>query len=130
MSNRLYRFLVGLAILIALYFDQTYVIWGMIAMMAFESLSGLQLPIAVSRFRGIAAPPIDEGSLGLVFKERFRFSAERAWRLTVAIVLLLTYVVFPSQAWFFPWFIAFTLIGAGLSGVCPVLLLGKWIGFR
>ena len=55
--------------------------------------------------------------------------AEQAWRLVVGLLLDVTFY-FYDQLWFFPWFMGFAIFGAGLSGVCPVLLAIRWIGFK
>ena len=52
----------------------------------------------------------------------------------VAVVLLTVYALLHEfgydMLWFFPWFMGFAILGAGASGVCPVLLGLKYIGFR
>ena len=35
-----------------------------------------------------------------------------------------------TQLWIVPWFIGFALFGAGLSGICPMVLGLKRLGFR
>ena len=32
--------------------------------------------------------------------------------------------------WLIPWFMGFAIMGAGVSGVCPGLLLMRWVGFK
>jgi hypothetical protein len=45
-------------------------------------------------------------------------------------MLIVTVYVFSESLWFFPWFMGFAIFGAGLSGVCPVLISLKLLGFR
>jgi len=65
---------------------------------------------------------------------RYNFDSFRAWRISVAIMLGGSYLLLNEQnievVWFIPWFMGFAILGAGVSGVCPVLLLIRWIGFK
>ncbi len=130
MSNRLYRLTLGIALLIFLYFDLRPALYGLIALLALEALTNLRLPNLVYRLRGRRDGDPQEGSLGIPFKVRTRFEAERAWRLIVGFFLLLSVVLFPHTLWFFPWFMGITIMGAGLSGVCPAYLALKWAGLK
>lgn len=132
MTERMFRLCLGACILAALYLEQRSLMIGVIAVMLFEGFTNWRIPLLVSRLRyGAAAPPAIEKvcwPIHAFFK--IGFDAERAWRFTVAIMLCITYLMFYDQVWFIPWFIGFALFGAGLSGVCPILLLLKLIGFR
>jgi hypothetical protein len=48
--------------------------------------------------------------------------------LVSAYVLLHEYDI--DVLWFFPWFMGFAIMGAGASGICPVLLGLRWAGFK
>jgi hypothetical protein len=39
-------------------------------------------------------------------------------------------VLFYDKLWVLAWFVGFAVTGAGLSGVCPVLMLLRAIGFQ
>jgi hypothetical protein len=121
MMERLYMFAVGIAVLTGLYFDLRGLVYGLIALMAFEGLTNLR---AANLFR----PQPAASAAGR--PPRFDFSAQRAWHLVVGSVLLISYGMFHGQLWFFTWFVAFAVTGAGLSGVCPVLVLLRAVGFR
>ncbi|MGD8926222.1 MAG: hypothetical protein PVG20_05200 [Thioalkalispiraceae bacterium] len=130
MSNRLYRLLYGALLLIALYFELDILIYVLIGLAVFEAVTNLRIPKLISRIRfGNNGDPM-EGTIGLNFKTRTRFEAERGWRLTVASMLAISVFVFPDTLWFFPWFMGFAVFGAGVSGVCPMFLLMKWIGLK
>ncbi len=130
MSNRLYRLLFGLLLLIALYFDAYPLIYTLVGVAVFEAITNLRVPVVVSRLRGIDAPDATEGSLGIAFHTRTEFEAERGWRLLVATMLVLSVFVFPEPLWLFPWFLGFAILGAGISGVCPMFLALKWAGLK
>ena len=130
MSNRIYRLLFGAMLLLALYFDLYPLLYALIGLSVFEALTDIRIPGLISRIRyGTEGDPL-EGSLGIHFVQRCNFEAERGWRLTVAALLAISIFVLPEALWFLPWFMGFAILGAGVSGVCPMFLALKWAGLR
>lgn len=125
MNDRIYRLILGLMLLISLYFDLHQVMIGIIALEFLEGLTNLRIPLLLSREGHGTAPNFIRRS-GV----NFAFDAERAWRLSVALCLSLSFLIFPEQLWWFAWFMGFAIFGAGLSGVCPMLITLQFIGFR
>ena len=130
MSNRLYRLLYGALLLVGLYFEFIVLIYALIGLALFEAVTNLRIPNLSSRLRSNYEPDPTEGTIGIDFKTRTSFEAERGWRIAVASMLALSIFVFPDALWFFPWFMGFAVFGAGVSGVCPMFLLMKWIGLK
>lgn len=127
MSDRNYRLLFGLSILVVLYFDLTYAMYGLIGLILAEGITNWRIPLLVSRFTqqpGANALPMES------FDFKWPLHGERAWRLAVGFMLLLTAVLFNEIAWFLPWFMGFSILGAGVSGVCPALLGLRFAGCR
>lgn len=132
MSERFFRLIVGTLLLASLYFEVQSGILLLIGLLTAEGLTNVRVPRLVTRLR-LADTGNFEDSRELVLQThtaRIAFDAERAWRLVVAVMLVLAVFVFHEQLWFFPWFMGFAIFGAGLSGVCPVLISLKLIGFR
>lgn len=129
LTNRTYRLLFGITLLVSLYLDLASVPYVMIGLALFEAATNLRIPRVVSHLRHQHNDE-QEGSLGIAFRARTGFEAERAWRLVVAAFLFLSLVVFPKALWFMPWFMGFAITGAGISGVCPVFLGLKWAGLK
>jgi hypothetical protein len=127
MTDRNYRLLFGLAILLALYFDLTYLMYGLIGLTFVEGVTNWRIPLLVSRF--MQKPDADALSME-PFDFKWPLHEERAWRLLVGFMLLLTAVLFNEIAWFLPWFMGFAIFGAGVSGVCPMLLGVRFAGCR
>jgi hypothetical protein len=121
--------LFGLTLLLSLYFDLYSVLYVLIGMAMFEGLTNLRVPCVIGRMRNLECSPT-EGSLGIAFKARTRFEAERGWRILVAAFLGISLLVVPDTLWFFPWFMGFAITGAGISGVCPMFLALKWAGLK
>lgn len=128
MSDRTYRLILGMLLLVSLYFEISYLMYFLIGMLFFEGATNLRVPLLLGKPQGDSGEnsdlaPIQRGN-------RFKLEAERAWRLIVGLMLLITYVFFYDEMWFFPWFMGFAIFGAGASGVCPGLISIKWAGFR
>jgi hypothetical protein len=127
MTDRNYRLLFGLAILVVLYFDLTYAMYGLIGLIFAEGITNWRIPLLVGRFMqkpGADALPMESSDF------KWPLHGERAWRLAVGLMLFLTAVLFNDIAWFLPWFMGFAIFGAGVSGVCPVLLGLRFAGCR
>ena len=130
MSNRQYRLFFGALLLLALYFEYSIIIYFLIGFAIIEALTNLRLPKIISLYRHNNSGDPLEGSIGINFKVRSKFEAERAWRLLVATILSISVFSFPETLWFFPWFMGLAILGAGISGVCPMFLALKWLGLK
>ncbi|MBI3430691.1 MAG: DUF2892 domain-containing protein [Hydrogenophilales bacterium] len=128
MSDRMYRLILGILLLISLYFEIGYLMYFLIGMLFFEGATNLRVPLLLRKLQGKSAT--DSHLAPIQQRNRFHFEAERAWRLIVGLMLLITYVLFYDKMWFFPWFMGFAILGAGASGVCPGLICVKWAGCR
>lgn len=117
MSDRLYRLLLGIAILVALYFDMTRVMYGLVAVLFLEGVTNWRIPLLLNRLLRLPGADTPMGP----FSTRWPLHSEQAWRLVVGFMLLLTAVLFGESVWFLPWFMGFAILGAGVSGVCPML---------
>lgn len=127
MSERTFRFIQGLCILIALYLDMPEIIYAYMMVILIEAFTNFRIPIVVSRLR-YGKEAIDETPEASDY--RFSFEAERMLRVVVFCFLLLTYVLFPEVVWFFPWFIGVMLLMAGITNICPMVMGMRYLGFR
>ena len=131
MSERTFLFLTGAFILTGLYFEIDVMIYGLCLWLVFEGVSGIMLTRQSMKFMTVADP------VGLTMfrtQQRFDFEALRATRIVIAMFLGGSFLLLNEYnvefLWFFPWFMGFAILGAGVSGVCPIVLITKWIGFR
>lgn len=124
MSERTFRLVQGIWLLAGLLLAMPPLVYALLAVLLFEGLTNLRVPLLVSRLRGM--PP---SAAGERMECGISFEAERALRLIVVAFLALGYLLLPQWLWWFPWFIAFALIGAGLSGICPMVMALRWVGF-
>lgn len=127
MSERYFRIIVGLWLIAGLFLASVEIVYALAALLLFEGVTNQRVPALVSRLRYGKEWASTVPSLK---PSRFGFEAERALRFIVVI-----FVVVPQQPgfevlWWIPWFVAFALIGAGLSGICPMVLSLRYIGLR
>ncbi len=130
MSNRYYRLLFGAILLVSLYFEVKVLLYALIGLTSFEAITNLRISKLVSPTRQGSDGDPGEGCLGIQFMRRTDFEAERGWRLSVALALAISLFAYPHSLWFLPWVMGFAILGAGISGVCPMFLLLKWAGLR
>ena len=135
MSERSFRLIQGLYILLALYFELNVLVLAYLVVIAIEGLTNWRIPLIVSRLRYgklvVATGPSDShGQGGKEEHYKFNFEAERVLRLAVFVLLIFTVLVFPELGWFFPWFIGAMLFMAGVTNICPMVLLFRYLGFR
>lgn len=124
-------FFVGSVLLLALYFDLAGLVYTLAAFVIFEAVANLRI---VKLLAHLSGSPVDDACKAAspitTRTSRFNFDAVRAWQLSIGPVLVISYALGHNTLWFIPWFIALTVIGAGLSGVCPWLIALRAIGFK
>jgi hypothetical protein len=130
MSERAFHFIFGALLLVALSFGLTFLVYILIGWQVIEVIGGRNLTDVLSRLRygeehvdGVR-PASDTPRCG------FGVSAQRALRAILATLLLLSYVFFFNQLWIVSWFMGFALMAAGISGMCPMVVTLKKLGFR
>jgi len=127
MSERNFRLLIGVWLMLALLAAQPLPIYVLMGMLLFEGITNWRVPALVSRLRSGSEPTVTAvTSSNWVIS----FEAERALRLILVAMLGLSLLLEPRLVWWLPWFIAFALIGAGLSGICPMVSALRWVGMR
>ncbi len=131
MTERSYLFFVGACILLALYFDNNMMIYGLSLILVYEGISGVRLTTIVQNARKVS---LDHGLAVSITKKRFAIEGLSAWRVFVALMLAVSYVLINEYGykvlWFIPWFMGFAIVGAGASGICPILLGLHRVGFK
>lgn len=131
MSERLYLFVIGIYVLIGLYFEIDIMIYLLSLWLVFEAVTDVCLTTLSQKMISKTVPA---GLTVFQSTPRFDFDASRAWRITVAVMLGGSFILLKEQnievVWFFPWFMGFAIMGAGASGVCPMLLFLRWFGFK
>ena len=131
MTERTFRFILGTTLLTMLYYDLRLAIMALIGIVIFEGVTNWRIPSLISHLRFEAKnQPNSLSDTETACRARFAFDAERALRFVIAGILIVSYVLFNDQLWFIPWFVGFALTVAGLSGICPMVIALKRLGFR
>lgn len=131
MSERIFLFIVGATILLALYIEVDIIIYLLCGWLLFEGITDVRITTLSQKLFNKTVPA---GLTVFQSQTRFNFDAFRAWRFVVAVMLGGSFILLTEHGfevvWFFPWFMGFAILGAGVSGVCPVLLFIRWLGFK
>ncbi len=131
MSERMFLFFVGAFILTGLYFEVNLMIYVLCSWLLVEGFTGILLTRMSHKVIAIAEPV---GLTTFRTQQRFDFEALRATRIIIASFLGGSFFLLNEYSievlWFFPWFMGFAILGAGVSGVCPIMLITKWLGFK
>ena len=132
MSERVFLFIVGAYILIGLYFEIDVMIYALSVLLLLEGLTNIRITTLSQSLMSQTVLP--SGLTVFQTSQRINFDAFRAWRMLVAVMLGGSFILLKEHnievVWFFPWFLGFAIMGAGASGVCPMILFIRWIGFK
>lgn len=126
MSETMFRLLLGSLIIIFQYFSFTYGFYFLTIYLIAEGITNARFTRFCCVLRKINYG--DESEINQNYK--VNFEADRALRLIIATFIIVSAIVFKQQLWFFPWFMGFMLFTSGITSICPMQLLLKWIGFR
>lgn len=125
MTERNFRLVIGTWLVLALLLALPDAIYALMAVLLFEGITNWRVPGLIARLRG---QPVTQGQA--TGECTIPFEAERALRLLIVGFLALALFALPDQLWWLPWFVGFALIGAGLSGICPMVQALRWVGMR
>ena len=127
MTERWYRLAQGAYLIVALYIENDTMVYAFMAVLTIEAVVNIRLPLLVTRL-AYGNDSIDEASETECYT--FSIDSERLLRIFVVIFLLLSYFIFPEAIWFFPWFVAAMLFLAGITNICPMVMMFQFAGFR
>ena len=126
MSEKNFRIVLGAWLVAALLINSPNLMYALVGLLLFEGITNLRVPKVLVGLRSGAAAEFDAASSNP--NARISFEAERGLRLIVAALIVVPLTGFGSFLWLLPWFVGFALIGAGLSGICPMVLALRWLG--
>lgn len=127
MSERNFRIIMGLWLVTGLYLNSIEIIYSLIGLLIFEGITNFRVPLIVCKIRfGSKHIGLEKQST----TSRISFEAERTLRFIVALFISLPLIPSLEFLWWIPWFTGFALIGAGLSGICPMVLALRFAGLR
>lgn len=127
MTERWYRLVQGIYLIVALYIENDAMIYTFIGLLSFEALTNLRLPGVITRLTGSGESVNEEPEVECY---TFSIDSERLLRVFVVLFLVLSYVLFPEPVWFFPWFVGAMLLLAGITNICPMVMMFQFVGFK
>lgn len=131
MANNIYRFVIGILLLVFLYFELNYFMGGLIAVLFVEGISTLSIPRLIIRLSNrLGMPDKAEATAMSRSCPYLGYNSERMMSLVVASTLLVSYFLLNYLLWFLPWFLVIALVGSGASGFCPMLIALRRLGFK
>lgn len=128
MSEKNFRIVLGTWLIAALLFNSLYLMYALVGLLLFEGITNLRIPKLVVRLSAGADAAAVFDATSANPNARISFEAERGLRLIVAALIIISMTGLGSFLWLLPWFVGFALIGAGLSGICPMVLALRWLG--
>jgi hypothetical protein len=130
MSENNFRIILGAWLVAALMINSVHLMYALVGLLLFEGITNLRVPTVMARLRSGDSALEECGVASAHSNARICFEAERGLRLIVATLIILPMTSLGSFLWLLPWFVGFALIGAGLSGICPMVLALRWLGLR
>lgn len=127
MTERWYRLIQGLYLIVALYIENEVMVYAFMGLLAFEAITNIRVPnVALRLTTGSNETENDSENQCYTFS----IDSERLLRAFVVAFLLLSYVMFPESVWFFPWFVGAMLLLAGITNICPMVMMFQFVGFK
>lgn len=130
MSEKNFRIILGAWLIMGLLINSPYVIYALVGLLLFEGVTNLRVPCLITRARFGNQPDAENEAEKFNLNARSSFEAERGLRVIVAALIVVPMITATELLWLLPWFVGFALIGAGLSGICPMVLALRWLGMR
>ena len=130
MVFRIYMAAVGVLLLSGLYFNSESLVYAVIAMLFIDGITRYSLSQSLCRVLNIMLKRKSSCKLASQNQNyRFNIEAQQLWYLIIGSSLFIT-VYFFEMLWFFPWFIGFAIFGFSISGVCPLQIGLRRVGFK
>lgn len=130
MVIRLYMAAVGVLLLSGLYFNLESLVYVVIVMLFVDGITQYWLSQSVCRMLSFMLKRTPSCKLASQNQNyRFNIEAQQLWHLVIGSSLFIS-VYFFEMLWFFPWFIGFAIFGFSISGVCPLQIGLRRIGFK
>ncbi len=130
MSEKNFRIVLGGWLVAALLADSTLLIYALVGLLLFEAVTNLRVPRLVDWLRAGRRAAAERDAATANPNARIGFEADRGLRLIIAALIVIPMTDVGSALWLLPWFVGFALIGAGLSGICPMVLSLRWLGLK
>jgi len=137
MTERTFRIFLGTGLFLLLYISaingNTELILYYIALLVFEGVTNWRLPRILTALNNKNSNDLDDAHIAAQQTSssfQIPFEAERVMRLVLALVLVLPIFFTVEMFWIIPWFVASMLLLAGVTNICPMVMLFRRMGFK
>ena len=127
MTERWYRLVQGVYLITALYIENDTMVYALMVLLSVEALVNIRVPVLIAHLT-TGVDDYVEDTNGECYT--FSIESERLLRFFVVLFLVLSYVLFPEPAWFLPWFVGAMLLLAGITNICPMVMMFQFVGFK
>jgi len=130
MTERVNRLIFGLCLIAFLFLEWDLAVLAIPTILLFEAMTNLRIPRLISRLHYATEGTntyIDENEN---LQCKFEFEAERALRYSLSFIICMGFIFFDQTLWFLPYIIGLNLLLAGITGICPLLMLFRKAGFK
>ena len=128
MSERANRFALGFCLIGFLFLEWNYGVYAIIFVLVFEAITNLRIATFLPGVQFATDGLTPDTAPTEIFK--YNYEAERITRFTVATTICLGFVAYSELLWFLPYFVGLNLLLAGVTGLCPLVMFYKKIGFK
>lgn len=131
MSERLFRLILGvtlwLTLVLSAYYETMIPVYIYVGFLLFEGITNWRITLIINKIRyGTEPTTIENKEQNWINK----IDSERALRIMLALLVIISFSVLPDFMWFLPWFFAGMLILAGTTNICPMVMFLKWSGMK
>ena len=131
MSERFFRLILGvtlwLSLVLSAFYETMTPIYLYVGFLLFEGITNWRITLIINRIRyGLKSNPTENSHKNWINK----IDSERALRIMLALLVIISFTVLPDFMWFLPWFFAGMLILAGTTNICPMVMFLKWSGMK
>ena len=129
MTERAYRIIIGILIIVFLFFHIDYAMWSLMLLMSFEALTNWRVPIITSKI--LYPNDVIIVSEGENQNSTVNYEAERMLRWVAMTLMLMGMVNYTEDLfWYLPWLVGLMLLISGVTGICPMVMALRKIGLK
>lgn len=129
MTERTYRIIIGVLIIVFLFFHLDYAMWSLMLLMSFEALTNWRVPIIASKL--LYPNDVIIISEGENQNSTVNYEAERMLRWVAMGLMLMGLIGYTENLfWYLPWLVGLMLLISGVTGICPMVMALRRIGLK
>lgn len=128
MNERASRFLFGFFLIIFLFLESNIGVYAIVSILIFEGITNFRFLSLLNYIKADThgTRPVQDENIDY----KFSYEAEQLFRYFAAIFISLGSIFFNETLWILPWFVSLNLLLTGITGICPIVMFFRRLGFR